>query len=44
MSEAYKEIPRGPRLLPQDVITKPPKNGVLYEKEKFAEEGENNNG
>lgn len=44
MSEAYKEFPRGPRLLPQDVITSTPKNGVLYEKEKFAEEGENNNG
>jgi hypothetical protein len=44
MSEAYKEIPRGPRLLPQDVITTTPKNGVLYEKEKFVKEGENNNG
>lgn len=44
MSEAYKEIPRGPRLLPQDVITTTTKNGVLYEKEKFAEEGGNNNG
>lgn len=44
MFEVYKELPRGPRLLPQDVITSAPKNGVLYEKEKFAEEGENNNG
>ena len=44
MSEAYKEFPRGPRLLPQDVITTTPKNGVLYEKEKFQQEGENNNG
>lgn len=44
MSEAYKEIPRGPRLLPQDVITTTPKNGVLYEKEKFQQEGDNNNG
>ena len=44
MSEAYKEIPRGPRLLPQDVITTTPKSGVLYEKEKFQQEGENNNG
>lgn len=43
MSEVYKDIPRGQRLLPQDVITRPPKNGVLYEKEKF-EEGDNNNG
>ena len=44
MSEAYKDIPRGQRLLPQDVITIPVKNGILYEKEKFAEEGDNNNG
>lgn len=43
MAEAYKEVPRGQRLLPQDVITRAPKNGVLYEKEKF-EEGENSNG
>jgi hypothetical protein len=44
MAEAYKETPLGQRLLPQDVITRPPKNGVLFEKEKFEEEGENNNG
>lgn len=44
MTEAYKEIPRGQRLLPQDVITRPPKNGVLYEKEKFEQEGDTNNG
>jgi hypothetical protein len=43
MAEAYKDIPRGQRLMPQDVITRPAKNGVLYEKEKF-EEGEQNNG
>ena len=43
MSEAYKEMPRGQRLLPQDVITRLPKNGILFEKEKF-EEGDNNNG
>lgn len=43
ISEAYKDFPRGPRLLPLDVITKPPKNGILYEKEKF-QEGEFNNG
>jgi hypothetical protein len=43
MAEAYKEMPLGQRLLPQDVITRSPKNGVLFEKEKF-EEGENNNG
>jgi hypothetical protein len=44
MSEAYKDIPRGQRLLPQDVITKPPKNGVLYEKDKFTENGGDDNG
>lgn len=44
MSEAYKEMPRGQRLLPQDAITSAPKNGILYEKEKFFKEGENNNG
>ena len=43
MSEAYKDIPRGQRLMPQDVITRPAKKGILYEKEKF-EEGEQNNG
>lgn len=44
MSEAYKDIPRGQRLLPQDVITIPIKKGILYEKEKFAEEGDSDNG
>lgn len=44
MSEAYKEIPRGPRLLPQDVISKSPKNGILYEKDKFEQEGDVDNG
>jgi hypothetical protein len=44
MSEAYKEFPRGPRRLPQDVIMSTPKNGILYEKEKFLEEGDCNNG
>lgn len=43
MNEVYKDIPRGQRLLPQDVITRAPKSGVLYEKEKF-EEGDQNNG
>jgi hypothetical protein len=42
MSEAYKDSPRGPRLLPQDVITRPTKNGILYEKEKFEQEDSNN--
>lgn len=44
MSEAYKDMPRGQRLLPQDVITSPVKNGILYEKDKFQEEGDSNNG
>lgn len=43
MTEAYKDIPLGQRLLPQDVIARPPKNGIIFEKEKF-EEGDNNNG
>ena len=42
MSEAYKDSPRGPRLLPQDVITRPHKNGVLFEKEKFEQEDADN--
>lgn len=44
MDEAYGDIKRGPRLLPQDVITKPAKNGILFEKEKFIQEGEHNDG
>ncbi len=44
MSEAYKDIPRGARLLPQDAIDDNPVNGVLYEKKKFYMEGETNNG
>ncbi len=44
MDETYGDMRRGPRLLPQDVITRPLKNGILFEKDKFAEEGENNNG
>lgn len=44
MDEAYGDMKRGPRLLPQDVIAIPVKNGILYEKEKFAEEGDGSNG
>lgn len=44
MSEAYKDSPRGQRLLPQDAIDDIPVNGILYEKRKFYQEGENNNG
>lgn len=44
MDEAYKDMPRGARLMPMDAITRAPKNGVLYEKEKFESEGDVNNG
>jgi hypothetical protein len=44
MAEVYKDIPLGQRLMPQDIITRPAKNGILYEKEKFEEEGDNCNG
>ena len=44
MSEAYKETPRGQRLLPQDAIDDIPVDGILYEKKKFYKEGDNNNG
>ena len=44
MAEAYKEIPRGQRLMPQDAINDSPVDGVLYEKKKFYQEGDDNNG
>lgn len=44
MTEAYKEMPRGARLLPQDAVEDNPINGVLYEKKKFYMEGDVNNG
>lgn len=44
MSEAYKDVPRGARLLPQDAIEDSPFNGTLYEKKKFYQEEEQNNG
>lgn len=44
MREAYGDMRLGPRLLPQDVITQPAKNGILFEKEKFIQEGEHNDG
>ena len=44
MGEAYKDIPLGQRLMPQDVIEDNPINGVLYEKKKFYQKGDNNNG
>ena len=43
MNEAWKDIPRGQRLLPMDVITIPVKNGVLYEKQKFIDKEDNQN-
>lgn len=44
MSEAYKEIFRKQRLLPQDVINDKPFNGVLYEDKKYYMEGDGKNG
>lgn len=44
MAEVYKDIPRGQRLLPQDVIDDKIVSGVLYEKKKFYQEGDQNNG
>ena len=40
MNTVYKDTPRGPRLLPMDVIETKPVNGILYEKAKFAPQGE----
>jgi hypothetical protein len=36
MNEAYRDLPRGQRLMPRDAIVAQPINGVLYEKQKFA--------
>ena len=44
MNEAYEDVDRPQRLLPQDVINDKPFNGVLYEKKKFYMEGDDNNG
>lgn len=44
MSEAYKDMPRSQRLLPQDAIDDKPVNGILYEKKKFYMEGDDDNG
>lgn len=35
IDEAYKEYPRGNRLMPEDVIDRKSINGVIYEKEKW---------
>lgn len=43
MDEVYREIPRGQRLMPEDVLTSQPINSVLYEKSKFEPKvGDNN--
>ena len=44
MSEAYKDLPRGARLLPMDSIEDRPVDGILYEKKKFYMEGDDSNG
>ena len=44
MDEVYKDMPRGQRLLPQDAIEDAPIKGILYEKRKFYQEGDSNNG
>ena len=44
MSEVYKEMPRGQRLLPQDVIEDSPVDGILYEKKKFYMKGDGSDG
>ena len=44
INEAYKDSQIPPRLMPMDVITRAPKNGVLFEKEKFELEGETTDG
>lgn len=38
MNEVYKDIPRGARKMPIDVINQKPINDVLWEKEKFYEQ------
>ena len=35
ISDAYKDNPLGPRLMPEDVIDRKPIDGVLYEKIKW---------
>ena len=44
MNEAYKDIPLGSRLIPEDVIDRAKINSVLSEKEKFEPKGGENNG
>lgn len=35
ISDAYKDRPLGPRLMPEDAISRKPIDGVIYEKEKW---------
>lgn len=42
MQEAWKDRPRGARLLPMDTLNANGKNGVLYEKSKYMEEDHTN--
>ncbi len=43
IDEVYKDIPRGARLIPEDVIDRQEINSVIYEKQKFEpKDGENN--
>lgn len=44
MNDVYKDSPIGQHLTPYDVINDSPVDGVLYEKKKFYQEGEDNNG
>ena len=43
MKEVYKDIPRGARLMPIDVIDRLPKDGILYEHEKYMKNGGDTN-
>ena len=40
MDEAYENISLGARLTPIDAIKREPKDGILFEKEKYEKEGE----
>lgn len=43
MDEAWHDTPRGERLMPMDIITAPIKNGIMFEKEKYANKEDNGN-
>ena len=44
MAEAYKDRPIGQHMTPYNVIDDSPIDGVLYEKKKFYQEGDSDNG